>query len=229
MELLPGIHLIDGVSSNAYLIVEPDGLTVIDTGMPGNGPKVIAYVRKLGRDPQEIQRILLTHQHFDHVGGAAALATATGAAMVAHPLDVPAIEGKAKRQLPHGALHPAFLVMAPLMLKPVQVSQQVRDGETLPILAVEGGLQVIETPGHTTGHISFYLPGRRLLFAGDAWMHRSGRILVSPAIFNADNAQAHRTVAELAKRLDIEASLPGHGTPILTGAGAKLAETAHKL
>ena len=229
MELLPQIHLIEGVSSNAYLIVEPDGLTVIDTGLPGSAPNILAYIRQIGRDPHEVRHLLLTHQHIDHVGGAAALAAATGAEVIAHPLDTPAIEGKGKRELAGGFRRPLLLVMVPLTLKPVRVSHQVRDGETLPILTNDGQFQVVETPGHTSGHMSFYLPARRLLFVGDAYRHEGERITEMFPGANTDTAQARHTVAEVAKRLDIEASLPGHGQPILTGAGAKLAELTKTL
>ncbi len=229
MELLPHIHLVDGVTSNTYMIVEPDGLTVIDTGMPGSHTKMIAYVRRLGREPREVRRILLTHQHVDHVGGAAALARETGAEVVAHPADAPAIEGTAPRELPHGPLGPVFRLVFLPRLRPVRVTSPVRAGETLPVLAAEGGLRVIEAPGHTAGQIAFYLPGRKLLFAGDAWRHAGGRILPPPAMLNRDTPQTLRTFAELADTLELEASLPGHGTPMLAGVAARLAETVARL
>jgi glyoxylase-like metal-dependent hydrolase (beta-lactamase superfamily II) len=104
-------------------------------------------------------------------------------------------------------------------LATVAVAQQVRGGETLPVLASEGGLQVIEAPGHTLGQIIFYQPGRKLLFAGDAYNHQGGRIQPPAAIFNHDDAQAKRTLAELAHTLEVDASLPGHGGPIAGGGG----------
>ena len=69
MELMPGIHQIDGVTCNVYLIVEPDGLTLVDSGMPGAQKRILAAVQALGHAPRDVRRILLTHQHIDHVGG----------------------------------------------------------------------------------------------------------------------------------------------------------------
>lgn len=223
MELLPGIHQVDGVGSNVFVIVEPDGLTVIDTGLPGSGPKILTYVERLGKRAGDVRRILLTHQHADHVGGAAALAQATGAEVVAHAADAPAIEGRAARELPrNAAMRLVFRAVIIPRLRPVAVGRLVGDGEMVGALAGEGGLRVVATPGHTRGQIAFYAPGRRVLFGGDAYVHTRGRVGPPPAMFTADMAQARKSLAALAA-LDVAASLPGHGAPITQGAVELLA------
>ena len=122
-----------------------------------------------------------------------------------------------------------FTVMSSLMLRPTTVTHQMQDGGPLPVFANEGGLRVVATPGHTAGHVSFYLPARKLFFAGDAIRHdAAGKVAPPPPLFTHDTPQAMRSVAALTA-LEIEASLPGHGAPILTGAGeqiARLAQTA---
>jgi glyoxylase-like metal-dependent hydrolase (beta-lactamase superfamily II) len=228
MELQPGIHLVDRIQSNTYLVVEDDGLTLIDSGLPGSAPKVLAYVRRLGRVAGDLRRVLLTHQHFDHIGGAAELAAASGAEVWAHPLDIPAIAGRARRDRPRGPLGMAIALMFFPRLRAVAVTRQAYDGETLPVLAAEGGLRVMETPGHTLGHLVFYLPSRRLLFAGDALMHFRGRLTPAPAFLNRDTALARRSFAALTA-LDIAACLPGHGAPLLDGAGERIAATVKRL
>jgi glyoxylase-like metal-dependent hydrolase (beta-lactamase superfamily II) len=228
VELTPGIHLIDKVQSNTYLLVEEGGLTVVDTGMPGSAPKILAYVRRLGREASDVRRILLTHQHFDHVGGAAELAATCAAPIWAHPLDAPAIEGKAWRDRPQGPLGAIFSVAIFPRLRAAPVARQIRGGETLPILEADGGLRVIETPGHTLGSVAFYLPGRRLLLAGDSLMHLGGRVIPPFALVNRDTPLARRSFADLAQ-LDVEASLPGHGAPIPRGAGARIADAVKRL
>lgn len=225
MELLPGIHLVDGVFSNVYVIVEEDELTVVDTGFPGSGPKILDYVRKLGRGPETVRRILLTHQHADHVGGAAALAAATGAEVIAQPLDAAAIAGKAARQVPSNVLvGGVFRLFILPRVRPVEVTRTVEDGDTLPVLRGDGGLRVVATPGHTRGHVAFYAPGRRLLFAGDAYVHQGGRVAPPPRMVTLDMEEAKRSMARLAG-LELEASLPGHGAPMTAGSGARLRET----
>src|SRR5262245_21202879 len=228
LELAPGIHRIDLGASSAYLIVDDAGLALVDTGLPGSGKKILALIGALGRRPEEITRIILTHQHPDHIGGAADVVAASGAEVWAHPLDTPAIEGTGKRDAPKGPLGLLFSMLIIPRLRPVKVTRPLSDGETLPVLASEGGLRVVATPGHTLGHISLYLASRKLLFAGDALRHSSEKIVPSPAMFNRDQAQALRTFADLT-RLEIEASLPGHGAPIMRGAGARLAQTVETL
>lgn len=222
MRIFPDIHHLDHVACNVYIITEPDGLTIIDTGLPWLTKRVLAGLQALGYSPQDVRRILLTHQHIDHVGGLAALLKVTGSESWAHPSDAPAIEGKAVREAPHGAIGLLFRTVLNPQLRPAPITHLVTEGATLPVLSAEGGMQVIETPGHTRGHISFYLPARRLLFAGDAVRASKGRLALSPAMLNYDTAMALQSVRKLAA-LDIDACLPGHGAPITSGGQALLA------
>jgi glyoxylase-like metal-dependent hydrolase (beta-lactamase superfamily II) len=227
-DLTPGIHCVNTGASNAYLVVDEAGLAIIDTGLPGSSKKLLELVHALGRRPEEITRIILTHQHPDHIGGAADLVAASGAEVWAHPLDTPAIEGTGKRDAPKGPLGVVLNMFIIPRLRSVKVTRPLSDGETVPVLASEGGLRVVATPGHTLGHISLYLAARKLLFAGDALRHSGEKIVPSPAMFNRDQAQALRSFADLT-RIEIEASLPGHGAPIMRGAGARLAQAAETL
>ncbi len=225
MRVFPDIHQVDGVSCNVYIIVEPMGLTIIDAGLPGAEKRIIAAVTALDHSPRDVRHILLTHQHVDHIGGLAALAQATGATIWASAGDTPAIEGRARREAPHGPLGLVFRAIFFPRLRPCPVSHQVGAATTLPVFSEEGGLQVIETPGHTIGHISFYLPARKLLFAGDAVRESKGRLSLPPAMLNLDTRQALASVRALAA-LEIEACLPGHGAPTLSGSQALLAAIA---
>jgi glyoxylase-like metal-dependent hydrolase (beta-lactamase superfamily II) len=223
MQLLSGIHQVDGVTSNAYLLVEEAGLTVIDTGGPGSGPKVLAYIRQIGRSADDLRHVVLTHQHVDHVGGAAHLAAQTGAQVLAHPLDTPAVEGKAKRELPRNALlRQLFKAIMLPRLQPVAVTGMLTPGQAVPVMLEDGGLQVVATPGHTSGHVCLYLPRRRVLFAGDALVQLRGGVQPPPAMFTTDMGTALRSLAALAE-MRVEASLPGHGRPILHGASERIA------
>lgn len=225
MRLFPDIHQVDGVSCNVYIITEPDGLTIIDAGMPGAVRRILDAVSALGHSPRDVRHILLTHQHVDHIGGLAALEQATGAQTWASAGDAPAIEGHARREAPSGPLGVIFRTVLFPRLRPAAIGHIVGEGDTVPVLSGEGGIRVIETPGHTQGHLSFYLPARKLLFAGDAVRSSAGRLVVPPAMLNHDTAMAVRSVGRLAT-LDTVACLPGHGAPVMTGAQALLATTA---
>ncbi len=145
--------------------------------------------------------------------------------MLAHPLDAPAIEGAARRDIPRGPMGLLFRLALVPRVKPVRVAGHITGGETLPMLQRDGGLRVLAAPGHTYGEVAFYVPGRKLLIAGDAYRHGKGRIVPSPNMFNRDTTKALRSIVELAD-LEVTASLCGHGAPILQGAGASLAQAA---
>lgn len=225
MHVFPDIYLVDGVVCNVYIILEPAGLTIVDTGMPGAEKRILAALHALDRTPRDVRHILLTHQHPDHVGGLAALVLATGAETWAHPKDALTIEGHAPRELPHGPLGLAMRVVLTPRLRPCDIAHTVSEGAVLPILSAEGGLRVVETLGHTMGHISFYLPSRKLLFTGDAVRTQRGRILPPPTPLNTDTPLAFQSMRKLAA-MDIDACLVGHGKPVVTGAQALLAAGA---
>jgi glyoxylase-like metal-dependent hydrolase (beta-lactamase superfamily II) len=227
MQVCPDVHLVDGVSCNVYIITEPDGLTIVDAGLPGAQKRILAAVGALGRSPRDVRRILLTHQHVDHIGALAALAAETGAETWASAGDTPAIAGRARREAPHGLLGPIFRLAFFTRLAPATIAHIVYEGDSLPVFGSEGGLRVIETPGHTAGHICFCLPARKLLFAGDAVRASNGGLALSPHMLNLDTAQALQSVRKLAA-MDIAACLPGHGAPVTTGAQALLAATANQ-
>ncbi len=85
METLPLIHHVEGTKgANVYLLADQT-LALIDTGFAGNAERIIAYIRKIGRQPQELSRIILTHNHPDHAGSANQLKALTGAIIMAHP------------------------------------------------------------------------------------------------------------------------------------------------
>ena len=169
MEILPNIHLVPNVVANPYLLIDPDGLTLIDAGLPGVSRKILAYIASLGFTPKNLKRILITHADFDHVAGLADLQAASGARVYASQIEAAAIlSGKPSR-----VIHPASLrrrIMMGVMslfakAGHVQVDEILHGGQVLPIL---GGLTVLETPGHTPGHLSFYVPAAAALFCGDS-------------------------------------------------------------
>ena len=98
MEITPHIHAIRTPLGptpdrfvNVYLVFG-DGITVIDTGFNGSEKLIYEDIRSTGRDPSDIDLIVLTHSHPDHTGSARAIHDLTGCTVAAHPLDAPAIE-----------------------------------------------------------------------------------------------------------------------------------------
>lgn len=170
MKIIDNVFVVPGVVANPYVIVDADGLTVIDAGLPRSQKKILTYVAGLGKRAQAVKRIIITHADLDHFGGLAALQAATGARTYASKIEAAAIAiGKSSREIkPTGFSfrRVLFAVMRPLMkATPFQVDEIISEGQTLPIL---GGLRVVETPGHTPGHISLFASSVGVLFCGDS-------------------------------------------------------------
>jgi glyoxylase-like metal-dependent hydrolase (beta-lactamase superfamily II) len=160
-----GEHLIQLTrlgSMNCYLVREDDGLTLIDTGMAGTAPAILAAARELGAP---ITRIVLTHAHMDHVGSLDALAAALPGASVAI-----------------GAREARFLA-GDLSLDPSEAHAKLRGGfpkvTTRPSLLLRdgdqlGSLRAVAAPGHTPGQIAFFDTRDGTLIAGDAFQTLGG-------------------------------------------------------
>jgi glyoxylase-like metal-dependent hydrolase (beta-lactamase superfamily II) len=211
MEIAPKVHLIPDIVANPYLIVEPDGLTLIDAGLPGSHRKILNYLRSLGFAPKALKRIIITHADFDHVGGLAALKKATGARVFAHTIEA---RGMAERHStrpirPRNAPGRLFFALLDKLAKPgaVVADELLKDGQTFPVL---GGLQVLETPGHTPGHISLYSPSTGILFCGDSLVSEKTGLRGSTGANNWDQALSDAAVRRQAA-LGARIVCSGHG------------------
>lgn len=220
MEIVPNVHLIPDIIANPYLIVEPGGLTLIDTGIPGSEKKILNYIDELGHAPHDLIRILLTHSDLDHVGGLSALKRASGARTFASEIEARAIAlGRASRPIkPANPLRKILLSILRFRFKavPIQIDELLQDGQILPVL---GGMRVVETVGHTPGHISFYVPALGLLFPGDSMVSDEKRLYGSRPANTWDQAKAAESVRKQAL-LSATIVCPGHG-PVVTEAQNK--------
>jgi glyoxylase-like metal-dependent hydrolase (beta-lactamase superfamily II) len=223
MKVTDNIELIPGVLANSYLIIEPNGLTLIDTGLPRSGKKILDYLNALGFSPEDLKVIVVTHADIDHIGGLNYLTSRGEAQVYASVIEGRAIEtGIQSRELKlRGLLRYLFgIVNFFIKAKPVKVNHHLTEGDILPIL---GGLRVIETPGHTPGHISLFLQSQGVLFTGDSIISTSsGDLKVSSGMNTWDESQA-RISAEKQARLDPVIICPGHG-PTVKNASEKFSE-----
>jgi glyoxylase-like metal-dependent hydrolase (beta-lactamase superfamily II) len=191
---------------NAFLVVEDDGLTLVDTMLPRSQDAILAAARDLGLP---IARIALTHAHGDHVGSVDALAAALPNATVAisardarflagdKSLDPGEPQSKLSGSYPRIATRPGLLLA---------------HGERI------GSLEVIAAPGHTPGHVAFLDTRDRTLIAGDAYSTLGGVATTAkvnprfplPGLATWDKATALRTAREL-RALDPARLAVGHG------------------
>jgi glyoxylase-like metal-dependent hydrolase (beta-lactamase superfamily II) len=222
-QILPHLYTFTGLLvGRAYLIDDPDGLTIIDAGLGSAAAKILHQLQAAGRKPSDVKRILITHAHPDHVGGLPALRAATRAQVIASAGERPVIEGRIPVPRPAPAQLSGLnrLVRMPVTtFKPTPVDRIVEDGEVL--AEVLGGLRVVATPGHAPGHLAFWQPQARLLFCGDVLMHFRGlRLPIAVGTVDmAENRRSIRTLAALQPRMICF----GHGVPLRRAA----AETLH--
>ncbi len=219
MQIAPHIYLITDIFVNLYLLVEDDGLTLIDTGISKDGRKVLNQIAQLSRAPQDLKRVLLTHCDRDHVGGVESLKVTTGAHVYANPIEAQAMaEGHSSREMHRDTLTGRLISLVSSFMKfpPASADEVLHDGMVLPIL---GGLRVLATPGHTPGHMSFYASSLGVLFSGDSIVSQNGLLQISARANTWDEAQAResaRTEAALGARI----VCAGHG-PVVMNAGTK--------
>lgn len=148
-------------SVNVVLICS-ETLTLIDSGTAGAETRIFDYLRSIGRQPEELSLLLLTHSHPDHIGAARAVVAASGCQVAAHAAERAWIEDVELqvRERPVPGFHA-------LVGGAVPVDRILVEAERV---AVGGGagLEVLHTPGHSRGSLSFWYPEEALLITGDA-------------------------------------------------------------
>ncbi len=213
-----GLHAVAVGPVNVFLLDTPDGLALIDAGLPDRADGILRAMHGLGRDPRDLRHIVLTHAHPDHIGSLAALVEATGAETWMHPLDAPIAERghgfrpmTAAPGLLRSLMFRAF-VRPDASVQPARIDHLIHDGDVLP---VAGGLSVVHVPGHCAGQVAL-LWRNNVLFAGDACSNvpRLGEPL---GYENRDDGQ--RSQRRLAG-LDFRIACFGHGKAILHDAAA---------
>jgi glyoxylase-like metal-dependent hydrolase (beta-lactamase superfamily II) len=222
VEIAPGVHRIGpsrhgfakGGYSQAYLFDDGRSLVLVDTGWDGDAHDVLKYLWSLGRTPDELTDIAITHGHRSHLGGMATLKRLSGAQLHAHAWEAGILNGGRPAQpvslwpllpLPLIPFRIGALLMVPKHV-PCEVDRELMGGETI------GPLEVIPTPGHTPGSLSFYWRERGVLAVGDA-------IATWPRFgpgwpgFNLDEKLYQRSLQNLVA-LAPQVVCPGHGGPI---------------
>jgi glyoxylase-like metal-dependent hydrolase (beta-lactamase superfamily II) len=221
-----GVHRLESVYTNWYLIEQGGRLTVLDAGLPRDWRDFASALSRLGYTPADIDAVLITHHHLDHAGNAEQLRSA-GARVYAHPADAPYLRGEKNRS--HGSLarflwRPwyAFYLgsyVAKGITRQPAIAQldKLADGE---VLDVPGSPKVVYAPGHTAGSCALFCENRSLLFSGDALVTldvvRGPRGRQGPQIvrgpFAADTDLALESLDMLAGT-NAGTVLPGHGEP----------------
>ena len=140
------------VQENCF-IARADGSSqavIIDPG--DEADRILAPVRELGL---EVEAVLLTHTHFDHVGAVAPVARETGAPVYVSEIERPVL-ADIMSYVPFAGIGP---------YESYEADHVLRGGEQLELAGLE--IDVLFTPGHSPGHLSFSIPSEQALFSGD--------------------------------------------------------------
>jgi hydroxyacylglutathione hydrolase len=140
------------LQTNCYLIGCEETLQAAVVDPSWNGRSIVATAET---DGWEITHILLTHSHFDHVGGLEEVKALTGAPIYIH--------AEAVEMLNNTTMSAAFFGLR--VSPPPSPDEYLSDGQEIQL--GELLIQVMYTPGHAPGHVSFYLPDYRIVFDGD--------------------------------------------------------------
>jgi glyoxylase-like metal-dependent hydrolase (beta-lactamase superfamily II) len=233
-----GVFRLGSSMVNWYAVEAGGRLTIIDAGLPKQAETLEAGLRSVGRELSDIEALVLTHAHPDHIGVAGFL-RARGVPVYVHREDAGMLanggkptEGKAEKNIMAYAGHTtmwrlmAHLVRGGLMHLPkIDDAVLFEDGE---VLDVPGQPRVVHTPGHSDGHCCLVFDERAVLFAGDAlctWNPLTGRVgpQLAPAAFATSTERASRSLAAI-ERLDCDLVLPGHGEPWTDGPASAVAQ-----
>ena len=217
-EFVPGVHVLQRTIFSRIYLIEDESMTLVDTGMPWDAQRVLRYMRSIGRRPEDLGTILITHGHPDHVSGALSLKRRTGAEIVAHSGDTRALPG-GQATLSYMGVFSSLGVPVPFLQRTI-VDRLAADGE---VLAILGGVRVLHTPGHTPGSTCYLVEDRGLLFSGDTLFSDGERVSRSIPFPGYDGVAYRRSLERLAS-LGFDALCGGHGMPLVAGASERLRE-----
>ncbi len=183
------------------------GLTLIDAGLWGVARELRRVMKRLGRAPEELREIVLTHGHLDHVGGAAEIQAWSGARVRVHPADrehvVQGVRYAGAARVCGGLERAGRLVgrltggFGPGGFRQPVLDGELRDGDVLPAW---GGLRVWHLPGHTPGHCALVSEATGLVFAGDLFASYAWSRHAPPVFLSREPEEASRSLRELAAR-----------------------------
>jgi hydroxyacylglutathione hydrolase len=151
------------VQENCFIARRPDADTAVIVDPGDEADRLLAALEALG--VQTVEAILVTHTHFDHVGAVAPVARATGA-----PVYCPGLETQVLANIMDYVPWPGF---GPF--ESYDADHAVEGGETLELAGLS--FEVIFTPGHSPGHVTYALGAEDALFSGDVLFQGSvGRV-----------------------------------------------------
>ncbi|UUV27133.1 MULTISPECIES: MBL fold metallo-hydrolase [Lysinibacillus] len=228
IDILPDLYQYTIQIVNIVLYGEPQmkDFVLIDAGMPKSADEIISVVEERYGSKSRPKAIILTHGHFDHVGGIIELIEMWDVPVYAHTLEIPFLSGKQNYPEPDPTVNNGLVAK----MSPIFPNEAINLGGNLKVLPSDGsvpfmsGFQWIHTPGHSPGHISLFREKDKVLIAGDAFVTvkqeslykvitQTKEISGPPQYFTTDWLAARASIEKLAI-LKPSVAITGHGLPM---------------
>jgi len=235
-EIARDVAVIPMMIANSYLVGNQRSWVAVDAGTPGHEKKIIEAAEARFGPGSRPQAIVLTHGHFDHSGSAPALADHWGVRVYAHLLERPYLTGRSEYP-PFDPTTPGFFSAVSRLMpsKTINLGDRFTAFEDAPVPPGMDDWELLRTPGHTPGHVSFLRRSDGVLLVGDAFttmdletftgtVTKRRQISRPPLYATTDWAQAGASIRLLAD-LNPRVVAAGHGKP-MREAGGELREFA---
>lgn len=183
--------------SMVYAVLEPDGVSLIDSGFPPFSYDILEEIRLLGQHRLPLKQILLTHADLDHIGNAAWLQEKTGCTVWISRLEEDYLTGERERLPNKQKMCEEFRLQLPSV-------------EFYPVSGAVGEFQILDTPGHSAGHVCLLY--RQVLFGGDLFSISGGVFSGANPEWTEDPVLAGQSLERL-RSLKFTMLCPGHGIP----------------
>ncbi|NEU59916.1 MBL fold metallo-hydrolase [Paenibacillus sp. ALJ109b] len=228
IEILPDLfcHTIQIVNISLVGNPESDELVLVDAGMPKSANEIISVIEERFGPNSRPKAIILTHGHFDHVGGLIELVKHWEVPVYAHQLEMPFLTGQKSYPEPDPTVEGGLVAK----MSPSFPNEPINLGSSVQTLPSDGtiphmpGFRWIHTPGHSPGHISLFRESDGALIAGDAfttvkqeYMYKvfTQELEISgpPRYLTTDWEAAKQSVIKL-EDLKPKVAVTGHGLPM---------------
>ncbi|NEU31020.1 MBL fold metallo-hydrolase [bacterium LRH843] len=228
LDVLPDLfcHTIQIV--NVIFVGRPDNnnFVLVDAGMPGSADDIIVAAEELFGTGCRPRAILLTHGHFDHVGGIIELINHWKVPVYAHPLELPFLTGEKSYPEPDATVEGGMIAkMSPYFPnEPVNLRANIRELPADGSVPELPGWNWIHTPGHSLGHVSFFREKDRALIAGDVFVTvkqdslykvlTQDQEISGPPRYLTPDWDAARKSVQMVEALKPAVAITGHGLPM---------------
>jgi glyoxylase-like metal-dependent hydrolase (beta-lactamase superfamily II) len=211
-----GFGLSAPLDCHIYVIDGGSDAAIVDAGMGGKygaTEQILQHIKFDGISPDRISKLLLTHYHADHAGGAADFRNRLNLEVIASPLAARTLEIADEEAISLPFAKQSGFYPADYVFQACPATPSLVEGHTFPV----GNLQVtaFETPGHSAGHISFLVEGEatRYLVAGDLIFY--GGTIIAQNIPDCSIQDYAKSTIKMAG-VEFDALLPGHLSISLT-------------